>query len=381
MRVLHYVPVFSQLSETFIYNSILCLGEMGIENAVVTDSRKFEQERPFAPVYTTDPAASRLRRLGRFLQLHALDAAWQKSVDAAIETFRPDLIQAHFGSSGYNMLPAARRHHLPLVTAFHGFDVFVLGPRPTWAIRYRRLRREGAAFTFVSEYMLKAAVQMGFPKERSRIIHVGVREADFPFGLPSSKEWSGELRLISIGSLVEKKGHADLIRALAGLRDGGGRATLTLIGDGPLRAELEGLRDSLGLGERVFFLGGQHRDRVREELGKAHVFALTSKTARNGNKEGIPTVMMEAQMAGLPVCATLHSGIPEVIPEKFRRWLAPEGDVEGIGKCLQDILASRSQWDEAATLGQEHILRHFSLKTETGKLAELYEQLVKAGKS
>lgn len=381
MRVLHYVPVFSQISETFIYNSILCLQENGVQNAVVTDRRLFESERPFSPVFLTNPADSPLKRLGRYLQLYQFDRAWMRAMAAAIDSFKPDLIQTHFGPNGYRLLPLARRFGIPLVTAFHGYDIFALARRPTWGFRFRRLRREGAAFTFVSNYMRQTAVRLGFPQERSTIIHVGVRETDFPFNLPSTKPVSGDVRLISIGSLFEKKGHDDLIRALAILIKQGLQVSLSIIGEGAGRPRLESLIASLGVGDRVRLLGAQHRDRVREELDRAHLFALMSKTARNGNKEGIPTVMMEAQAAGLPVCSTLHSGIPEVIPEPFQRWLAPEGDVESIARCLKDAITHRDLWDEAATQGRRHIQENFSLVTETGKLIRLYQGLLHGDKA
>jgi colanic acid/amylovoran biosynthesis glycosyltransferase len=181
--------------------------------------------------------------------------------------------------------------------------------------------------------------------------------------------------------LVEKKGHDDLIRAVAILIKQGLQVSLSIIGEGAARAPLEGLIASLGVGDHVRLLGAQHRERVREELNRAHLFALMSKTARNGNKEGIPTVMMEAQTAGLPVCSTLHSGIPEVIPEPFQRWLAPEGDVESIARGLKDAITRRDLWDEAATRGRRHIQENFSLPTETGKLIRLYQGLLSGDKA
>lgn len=375
MRVLHYVPVFSQLSETFIYNSIQCLEEHDVQNAVVTDRRLHEAERPFSPVHVTPPVKGRLAHWRRYLQLYQFDRAWTRGLTGAINSFKPDLIQAHFGMNGYRVLPVARRMGVPVVTAFHGFDVFALGRRASWRWRYRSLQRYGAAFTFVSNYMLDAATALGFPRERSHIIHVGVREEDFPFTPPSQKEFSGTARLISIGSLVPKKGHADLIRAVGLVNCEGLDAQLTIIGEGSERPALELLIAELGLSQKVRLLGAQHRERVREELGRAHLFALASRTARDGNKEGIPTVMMEAQASGAPVVSTLHSGIPEVIPEPYRRWLAPEGSPEALARCLADAIRSRAEWDQAAHLGRDLIREHFSLPKETAKLIHLYESV------
>ena len=178
---------------------------------------------------------------------------------------------------------------------------------------------------------------------------------------------------ISVGRLVEKKGHADAIHAFARLPDVPTRA-LTIVGDGPEQPHLTALIERYQLQDRVQLAGGVSHERVKQLMVEADAFILCSKTAKNGDSEGIPTVLMEAQAIGLPCVSTLHAGIAEAVPTENRWMLAPEGDIDGVVRLVEQV----SQLD-AATLAEivgrarKKVVDDFSLAASVAQHSALYQ--------
>ena len=140
-------------------------------------------------------------------------------------------------------------------------------------------------------------------------------------------------RLVSIGRLVEQKGHAILIQAAAGLRDRGLDFELVIVGDGPMRPEIERLIEQLGLRERVRITGCLSNQGVLDELLKARALVLPSFA------EGLPTVFFEALALGRPVITTCIAAHSELIESGVNGWLVAPGAIEP----LADAMASASR--------------------------------------
>ena len=121
-----------------------------------------------------------------------------------------------------------------------------------------------------------------------------------------------------------------------------------------MREQLEDLIDELSLSDVVRLHGERDGAYVRERLAEAHIFLLASVTASNGDQEGTPVSLMEAQACGLPVLSTLHSGIPEVVADGASGLLVPEGDAEALAgrpraAHSRDTRSGRSSGDAAAS--------------------------------
>jgi glycosyltransferase involved in cell wall biosynthesis len=228
------------------------------------------------------------------------------------------------------------------------------------------------ATTVLSGVMGEKAIELGAPPSLVHVIHLGKRLGDYPF-----EARTGPVRkFVSIGRLVEKKGHTDLLQAFQRVEDTWKDANLTIIGDGPLAGDLRELVERLGLTHRVHLLGAcGHADAVRH-LQSADAFILCSRTGSDGDQEGTPTVLLEAQAIGLPCISTWHAGIPEVIPPENHWLLAQEGDPLSIAEKLTALLSvDGSAVRECSEYGRHHVVEHFDVVQETAKMCGLYAEV------
>ncbi len=173
-------------------------------------------------------------------------------------------------------------------------------------------------------------------------------------------------RLVSVGRLAEQKGQLLLVEASARLRDRGTDFELVIVGDGPMRDELEQLIDRLGLRDRVRITGFLDNRAVRRELEAARALVLPSFA------EGLPVVIMEAMALGRPVIATSIAGIPELVEPGRNGWLVPAGAVEPLVEAMAEVLAADpAELDRMGRAGAARAAGQHDAATEAGKLAGL----------
>jgi glycosyltransferase involved in cell wall biosynthesis len=292
---------------------------------------------------------------------------------------RPKLLHAHFGTDGLLALLLARALGVPLVTTLRGYDVhrsraaLLLSGRLSWmryALGQRRLMEEGALFLAVSDALRSRAAALGFPEDRLVTHCNGVDLGVFhPAPTPPS-----ERMVLHVGRLVEKKGTALLIDAFARLEAPG--ASLVIVGDGPLRGELE--RRAASLGERVRFLGHLAPDEIAALMRRAWLLAAPSLTARDGDAEGLPNVVVEAAASGLPVVASAHAGIPEAVEHEASGLVVPEGEVAPLAEALQALLASPDLQRAYALAARKLAEMRFDSRQQAERLEGLYDSVVAA---
>jgi glycosyltransferase involved in cell wall biosynthesis len=373
MRVAHLIGAFSKLSETFLYDLVLEGAHQGIDTHVITSERVNPDMRPFTQVHEFDinhdlhlPDGTRSRIPRDPDDIPLLRAHLMRLV----RRVQPDVLHAHFGELGWQAAPVAAALRLPLIVSFHGYDVTRLPRDPLWRARYAELFTIMAAAVVVSHDMRERLLALGAPPGKVHLIHVGKQAGDYPFQprRPPLRRW------LSIGRLVEKKGFDDCIRAFDAARIPG--ASLTIIGEGDERSRLESLVRALRCGDRVHLVGALPHDQVIAHLYQADAFILCSRTARSGDTEGIPTVLMEAQLAGLPTITTRHTGIPEAIPPGNRWLLADEGDVPALStRIVQASSLNADALHQMSTAAHQHIRQHFDLPTTTRQHTRLYAQV------
>jgi colanic acid/amylovoran biosynthesis glycosyltransferase len=297
-----------------------------------------------------------------------------------LSELRPRLVHAHFGPDGLRALPLARKLGLPLITSLRGYDVqlgdavLIGSGRWSWmayAMRKSRLMRDGALFLAVSDALRSRAVARGFP-ERRTVTHYNGVDLDRYRPDPQVRR---EPIVLHVGRLVEKKGTLDLIRAFARIAPAIPEAQLLILGDGPLRPRLEREARASGYGERIRFAGHRPADEVARQLGKAWLLAAPSVTARNGDAEGLPNVVVEAAAAGVPVVGTDHAGIPEAVADGVTGLLVPERSHEQLGEALLRVLC-----DPAMQAGFGLAARHlaeerFDARLQSVRLEALYDSV------
>jgi colanic acid/amylovoran biosynthesis glycosyltransferase len=290
-----------------------------------------------------------------------------------LKALAPSLIHAHFAPDGVTALHVQDALRAPLIVTLHGYDVtrndknFAGSPEGRLYLRRRNeLWRRTSAFICVSEFIKRRAIGAGFPENKLTVLYTGI---DLDLFHPSDTPRDDKL-IVFVGRLVEKKGAFDLIRAVERVRDAGIEVRVLLLGDGPLRAQLE-----LYVREHNLpcqFLGMQPADRVRDYLRRARIFCVPSKTAEDGDSEGLGMVFAEAQAVGTPVVSYRHGGIPEVVKDGITGLLASEGDIEGLATALVRYLREDSLWKASSSAGPPFIGEAFCLTRQARELEGLY---------
>jgi len=198
------------------------------------------------------------------------------------------------------------------------------------------------------------------------VIHVGVSPMFLDHGpvpVPISP------RLVSIGRVVEQKGQAILIEAAARLRARGFDFELVIVGDGPMRAEIERLIEQYDLQEQVRITGYLSNLRVLEELLAARALVLPSFA------EGLPGVFFESLAVGRPVISTYIAAHPELIESGVNGWLVPAGAVEPLVDAMAEALTTEPQvLEEMGQAGAKRVATQHNIYTEVGKLIKLFSQ-------
>jgi len=354
-RVLVYRRKFLPRSETFIYEQLL--GHRQVKPMVLTRQRPFNQKQfPYSPVYVR----KRMTGLSTWLR--------RKKIKC---------VHARFGPAGLEILPYARKARLPLITSFHGFDATKrVRENPDYRRSLKRLFRKGKAFTVVSNHMKKRLVRLGCSSKKITLIRSGIDLRKFPM-LPAMQVTNGEYRLLSVGRLTEKKGMDTLITAFAQVHKAHPRAKLIIVGDGDQKKRLRRLIKKYKLDKKVVLKGALPHHEVQHELAKCHVFVISCKTARNGDQEGIPNVLMEAMASGRPVISTYHSGIPELVDDKQTGYLVPERSPTKLARMINQVLLERNEWGEITSRAREKVEKNHDINKQRAKLEELYLRVMK----
>ncbi|HYY72707.1 MAG TPA: glycosyltransferase family 4 protein [Candidatus Bathyarchaeia archaeon] len=210
-----------------------------------------------------------------------------------------------------------------------------------------------------------------------RIYH-GLELSDFNFCC--SRALNGEPPVIlSVARLIEKKGLSDLILAAELLRQRGRRFQVQIVGNGPLRQSLEGHVKQLGLHDQVKFLGPLPHDRVCRLYQRVCLFALPCVVAANGDRDGIPNVLLEAMASGVPVVSTPVSGIPELIQSEVEGLLVPSNSPAKLADALDRLLDSPELRERLACAARSKIEACFSIERNSAKLLSLFDQAATNG--
>ncbi len=293
-----------------------------------------------------------------------------------IEAVRPELIHAHFVTDACAALPIQERLRVPLIVTLHGYDVTTddAAMRGSTMGRLYLRRREtlwgrASQFVCVSESIRQKALERGFPAEKLWVHPIGVDVERFrPDGALGK-----EPLVLFVGRLVEKKGCAYLLRAMRTVELQMPEARLVVIGDGPLRAQLEAeARRTL---RRCEFLGSVGSDSVRQWMWKAAVVAAPSVVAANGDSEGLSLAVCEAQAMGVPVVGFRGPGIEVVDAETGL--LVPARDEVALGEALLSLLRDEALAADMGMAGRRRVERLFNLRTQTALLETKYDEVLR----
>ena len=271
-------------------------------------------------------------------------------------------VHAHFGTNSATvaLLAAALGGPGYSFTA-HGPEEFDAPAALSLGLKCERARFAVAISSFGRSQLCRWAAPAVW--ERIKVVHCGIDPAAFATPAPMPE---GGPHLVAIGRLAEQKGFGLLIEAMALAAPALPGLRLTLVGDGPMRAELEA-KATLAATGRIAFVGWQDEAGVRRALGASHALVLPSFA------EGLPVVVMEAMAAGRPVIATAIAGVPELVRPGETGWLVPAGDARAFADAIEALAATPAERLAAmGAAGRSRVLERHDVHDEAAKLIALF---------
>ncbi len=264
---------------------------------------------------------------------------------------------------------AAVMCELPWSISAHAKDIWT---SPNWEISEKL---DDASWTVTCTATNTAHLRsLCVTPDKVTLLYHGIDVARFPepTGPTADDGKAGRpTRLISVGRAVPKKGYADLLDALA-LLPKELNWTLTHIGGGPLLNELKSRSCQLGLSERIEWRGALPQQDVLAAYRKSDVFVLASKITDDGDRDGLPNVLMEAQSQRLPVIATRVSAIPELIEDGVNGRLVSSGNIQQLSDAIADLIRDTDTCRRFGAKGRDIVESHFAHISGIRRLARKF---------
>jgi glycosyltransferase involved in cell wall biosynthesis len=399
LRVAFILKGYPRLSETFIAQEIAALERRGLEILIVSLRRPTDARRHalhdeiraallYLPEYLLreplrvlrawwkvrklsnysrafslwlkdlrrDPTPNRVRRFGQALVLAA-------ELPADVKRLHAHFLHTPASVARY----AAQLLGLPWSGSAHAKDIWTT---PEWE---KREKLESCEWLVTCTGANREHLAALAPPGRVELAYHGIDLARFPAKGPSTRIRDGRnpadpVVVLSVARLVEKKGTDVLLEALARL-PAALHWKLVHVGGGPLKQPMQKLAARLKLATRVEWRGALTQDELLVEYRNADLFALASRVARDGDRDGLPNVLVEAQSQALACVATRVSAIPELIRDGHTGVLVEENHPAALARALEALIASPARRGALGQAGQARVLEHFALEANIGALA------------
>lgn len=372
MRALYVMLAYPVLSETFVKDEVDALVAAGHEVMtmslegpagadVALGARRARSSWTASRVLSL--ATRRPASVVRALSRRSLTLGLRLKVLAAAEEARrrgTDTVHAHFA---YRNADAAEIVGVALGTGHsvtaHAHDIFVENSQLG-----RRLRAARRVVT-VCNYNRDHIVAM-HPDLAGRVTVIPCSTRLRPDGAPAATAGGGPL-VLSVGRLVEKKGFDDLLHATARARR---PFQVVIVGDGPLRAQLEALVARLGIAGRVRMVGSLDHRATLAWYERADIFSLACRIAADGDRDSMPVVTKEAMAAGLPVVSTTAVGVPEMVDDGKTGLLVPPSDPDALAAALDRLAGDPVLRREMGRLGRLVVAERFDIRNQAVAVAQ-----------
>jgi len=390
---------FTRLSETFILNEILELERLGTSVQIYslidvtaeepgTPRHKLVQELKSPVIYL--PARQPLKKWrvklghfneGGFTQQVLKEICGGEVPPESILLLQAALIgsmakahgvnhlHAHFGSDAATAaMLASRTTDIPFSFTAHAKDIF------HESIDSRLLRRkiqEAKFVVTVSEFNRRYLLDLAGKNSQDKIVRL-YNGIDLERFRPEGVTRRDSALILAVGRLQEKKGFHDLISACGHLRDAGRSFRCEIVGDGPEREPLARQISELGLHDRVLLAGAQPQEELIEAFKRATLFVLPCVIGATGDRDALPTVLLEAMALGLPAISTRLVGIPEIIEHGKTGLLVEPGETMQLAEAIQALLSNAKQREAFGRAGRAKAEELFDLRKTVPVLKALF---------
>ncbi len=401
-RVAFVLKGYPRLSETFIAQEIAALERRGLQILIVslrhpTDALchpiHSEIQAPvlYLPEYLRDDPLRVLRawwRVRRWPGYRAARKLWLRDIwrdrtanrarrfgqamvlasELPVDVVR---LHAHFLHTPASVVRySALMHRLPWSGSAHAKDIWTT---PQWDLREKLSSCDWLVTCTGTnrDYLASLA-----PPGRVELVYHGLDLDRFPIGhvdrpARDGSATSDPVVVLSVGRLVEKKGTDVLLDALA-LLPAGLHWRLVHVGGGPLRDALARQAEASGLSDRITWRGAMTQDELIIEYRSADLFALASRIAQDGDRDGLPNVLMEAQSQGLPCVATRVSAIHELIDDGISGLLVPPESPGALAEAIAALAADPARRRLLGGAGRRRVAANFGMQTNLSRLAQKF---------
>jgi colanic acid/amylovoran biosynthesis glycosyltransferase len=394
MRICVMVRGFPKLSETFILNHVAGIldrdhevqivagtdpGEHIVHDSIVDYHLNDRTHNCDIPSATTDQIRQSVNLLFRRAPYNPITFSRLLRASDGLEEFGEcihyiipflnndfDIVHAHFGPVGAiaGKLKSAGVFNAPLVVSFHGTGIHNVGEKGN--DKYEEMFEIADVLLANSQWTYNNLVSFGAPTEKMKILSICVDSQKFTYMKPDQDQSSHTI--LSVGRLAPEKGHKDAIHAiekLANLMDN--TISYRIVGEGPLREELENQVDQADLNDFVSLCGAKSQSGVRSELRKADIFLHPS------HNEAFGKTLLEAQSVGLPIVATNVGGIPDAVIPGESAYLVNKGEPAALASALYELLINPDIRIEMAEAGRQNVVDNFDSSTINDRLMEIYQ--------
>jgi len=314
-------------------------------------------------------ALLRLRIL-RKLKKHSFSYIKEQAVLASLKNNEIDVVLVEYGTHAHKLLPILKVANLPFVVHFHGYDASV--QKTIQACNsYKEVFSFATNVVAVSKKMEQMLLDLGCPKEKL-VYNVYGPQPEFESVAPTF----AKKQFVGIGRFTDKKAPYYTIMAFKEVAQKHPDARLLLAGNGTLMNVCVNLVKQYQLEKQVQFLGVVTPDAYRVLLSESLAFVQHSIVAASGDMEGTPLAVLEASVAGLPVIATKHAGIPDVIIDGETGLLCEEHDVHGMANNMLQLMDDVEYAKKMGASGKQHILNNYSMQRHISALQNILLEVI-----
>lgn len=367
MKIAIFSPHYNAYSETFIE-----------AHRKFLKGKIFLYHTGFVPTYldseSLKPALFKLKLytllISGYLRISKFTFS-QLNIYYSLKKIQPDVVLIEYGPTAANTFNILNKLKIPFVVHFHGVDAVSRKFLKKFGKKYLLVFRFAFKIISVSSIMTQRLIEIGCPKNKIIQTCYGPNDIFFETN-PTYKQPI----FIGVGRFVEKKAPEKTIIAFSIVVKKHPQAYLHLVGDGPLKNYCEKLVHDLGLQNNVTFLGVLRPIDVRNEMNNSLAFVQHSVTASDGDMEGTPVSILEAQAAALPVVSTYHAGIPEIVIHEKTGFLVDEGDVEGMAKYMIRLVESKEEVKKMGLAGRTRIQDNFTMNKHIALIQHTLENAI-----
>jgi len=287
-----------------------------------------------------------------------------------------DIIYCQFGGRGNQALKMIKKGLIKgkLVVCFRGGDAstkFIETPHI-----YDELFKKADLFFPVCTHFKNILINHGCDAHKIKVLYSSVDSDQIQYKARKIPKKDEPIKITNVARLVEYKGIEDSIKAVAKVVKLYPNVLYEIIGEGEEKDRLNAIIEDLGLTNKIKLVGYLSFDQILAKLDESHLFLFTSFTPLHGEQEGIPNAIKEAMLVGLPVVATRHGGIPELVQDGLSGFLVKERDINAMANKLIYLIKNPKKWNEMGKIGSAYVRKFFEKSVVNKQLIDTFYDLI-----